>query len=438
MLHGIANRIVTVVAGGMLCLTLSQSEAEETLAAFGVAAAAQTAPGWSFQWNPAGEIGDSSKYASLQDVVAEGRRGVAFQGRGVLTASGTMNPNLPYVTTGGSALAARDESGQARYMIATFRMPKDSAGDVWLQHGNLQNRSFSKGTDLKIYRNGELVAEKEIHRDRSPALFQQPFGRLKAGDTITVAVGPGKNGAAGGGRLRFVLQDLPAGESPAPPLNVVWQPIDASFPQYEADATSTGYEAKHGAQNAAVLARKPELVFLGDSIIARWPQELLEQNFGEFRPVNLGIGGDWVQNVQWRIQHGVLGQAPIRTVVLLVGANNMSNDFTQDEIVVGVTKLVENLRATLPQAKILLLGVLPRRVPPTDPIRASISALNAKLQGLADEKSVFFLDVGPALVEPDGSVAPATMPDGLHVAEPGYLRWMEAMKPLLDRILAKS
>ena len=30
------------------------------------------------------------------------------------------------------------------------------------------------------------------------------------------------------------------------------------------------------------------------------------------------------------------------------------------------------------------------------------------------------------------------MPDKLHVAEPGYARWMDAMKPTLDKLLNES
>jgi lysophospholipase L1-like esterase len=40
-----------------------------------------------------------------------------------------------------------------------------------------------------------------------------------------------------------------------------------------------------------------------------------------------------------------------------------------------------------------------------------------------------------ALVEPDGTIAKAVMPDKLHVAAPGYTRWLEAMSPTLDLLL---
>ena len=54
---------------------------------------------------------------------------------------------------------------------------------------------------------------------------------------------------------------------------------------------------------------------------------------------------------------------------------------------------------------------------------------------LADNSRVFYLDVGDKLVEQDGSISREVMPDKLHVAAPGFARWMDAMKPTLDKLL---
>ena len=80
--------------------------------------------------------------------------------------------------------------------------------------------------------------------------------------------------------------------------------------------------------------------------------------------------------------------------------------------------------------------MLPRGASLDDPINKTIQSLNAKLSSLADNETVFFQDFGLSLVEPDGSISPEVMPDRLHVAMPGFLRWMEVMKPALDAILS--
>ena len=83
----------------------------------------------------------------------------------------------------------------------------------------------------------------------------------------------------------------------------------------------------------------------------------------------------------------------------------------------------------------LLLGILPRGASVKDEINEAIRQTNAKLATLADQKQVFYLDVGDKLVEPDGTIAKEVMPDKLHVAGTGYTRWMEAMRPTLDKLL---
>ena len=272
-------------------------------------------------------------------------------------------------------------------------------------------------------------------KDRVPTLFQQALGPLKKGDTIYVAVGPAKleKGAVGG--LRYTLEEWPDGKSPAPPQNTFNPPIDSYAPQYDPDGTCAVYEAKQAAFNETLLARKPELVFLGDSITSRWPQELLEKHFGAYRPVNLGVGGDRVQNVIWRLQRTSLEATPLKALVLLIGTNNVSSAFPPEETAGGIQKLVKMVEEKAPEAKILILGVFPRGPAIHDPRNASVDALNAKLKDLADDKKVFYLDVGPSLAESDGSISLEVMPDKLHVALPGFLRWMDAMKPTLQSLL---
>jgi lysophospholipase L1-like esterase len=304
-----------------------------------------------------------------------------------------------------------------------------------MNDGNIQNKNVAAGVELKIFLNGALVKDLTAGMARVPTLFQQSLGPLKKGDTVSVAVGPAKLGERATGALRYTLEELPDGKSPAPPQNTFHLPIDAYGPQYEPDGTCAVYEAKQATFNEALLARKPELVFLGDSITSRWPQELLEQHFGAYRPVNLGVGGDRVQNVIWRMQRTQLEATPLKVLVLLIGTNNVSSAFPPEETAGGIQKLVKMVEEKAPEAKVLILGVFPRGPAIHAPRNASVDALNAKLKDLADGKKVFYLDVGPSLAEPDGSISLEVMPDQLHVALPGFLRWMEAMKPTLQSLL---
>jgi beta-glucosidase len=212
----------------------------------------------------------------------------------------------------------------------------------------------------------------------------------------------------------------------------------ASTPQFGADGRiGAAYAEKHQAQCAAVAASRPELVFIGDSITARWPQEILEERFPKQRPVNLGIGGDWIQNVLWRVQNGALEKAAPKVVVLLIGINNLTAGFTPDEVTQDVAELLKTLHYKTPASRVLLLGILPRGPSINDEPNGRIRQTNVLLANLADQKQVFFLDVGSGLVERDGAILKEVMPDRLHVAGPGYTRWMEAMGPVLDHLLTE-
>jgi len=402
----------------------------KVLAVFGDAAAATVLPpGWTFLWNATGEMGNSKGYAPLAYEAKTKRDGV-------LDDRGTTSVDQPGCTQTFDVSARRDSSGVARYFIATFTLAEDSAGEVWIHNGNLRNKSFTGGNTLELYVNDELKSKTLIPMDRFSRTFQKNLGRLRRGDAIRVAVGPGDKSRQGGGKFYFTIEDHAVGKSPAAPVNFVSPAIDSVVPQSGPDGNILpSFATKHQGQCAAAQSLKPELVFIGDSITTRWPQEVLKQRFGKFRPVNLGVGGDWIQNVHWRIRHGALDGAQPKVIVLLIETNNITAGFTPDEITQGIRLLLAAIHDKAPQSKILLEGILPRGPSIQEATNETIRLINSKLSTLADGKKVFYLDVGGRLVEPDGSISPQIMPDKLHLAGPGYTRWLEALRPVLDRLL---
>ena len=422
----------------LLTAALVNTEAHcEVIASFWQMAITDNAPeGWRVAWNPDGPLEDMAKYSDLSAVKSKKPGERRVMQRGVLDGNGAFRDDAPTLSSNGVGHVPESPAdGQKRYLIASYTMPRDSVGSVWINDGNIQNKNVAAGVELKIFLNGVLVKDLTASMARVPTLFQQALGPLKKGDKVSVAVGPAKLGERATGALRYTLEESPDGKSPAPPQNTFHLPIDAYGPQYDPDGTCAVYEAKQAAFNETLLARKPELVFLGDSITSRWPQELLEKHFGAYRPVNLGVGGDRVQNVIWRLQRTSLEATPLKALVLLIGTNNVSSAFPPEETAGGIQKLVKMVEEKAPEAKILILGVFPRGPAIHDPRNASVDALNAKLKDLADGKKVFYLDVGPSLAESDGSISLEVMPDKLHVALPGFLRWMDAMKPTLQSLL---
>jgi lysophospholipase L1-like esterase len=407
----------------------------KTLAVYGDAAVAKTpTPGWSFLWNASGKLGDAKGYSPLSYV----EKARAY---GVMDENGALKPDVPSHNMSRDFFfldisAMRDKEGIARFYIASYTLAEDPAGDVWINNGNLRNQAFPEGTALQIYVNDELRSQSLCKQGRFATVFQENLGHLKKGDAIRVAIGPGEKSPQGGGRLFFTIEEYPAGEKPAAPIPILTPPLDAVHPELGADGrTHPVYAAKHQAQCKALLANNPELVFIGDSITARWPAELLQEKFGAFRPVNLGMGGDGIQNVLWRLQNGVLDKIHPKVIVLLIGTNNITIGMTPDQIAEGIAALIKAIQEKAPASKILLLGILPRGESIQEANNEKIRQTNAKLALLADHKRIFYLDVGDKLVEPDGSISREILPDKLHVAEPGYTRWMDAMKPTLDKLM---
>ncbi len=177
-----------------------------------------------------------------------------------------------------------------------------------------------------------------------------------------------------------------------------------------------------------------DLLFLGDSITQGWhDNDVWKRFYGPRHAANFGIGGDRTQHVLWRIQNGELDGIDPRVVVLMIGTNNADSASAQ-EIAKGITAIVEELRHRLPQAKILLLGVFPRRDKPPA-IQAKLDQVNAFIARLGDGSSVTFLDIGKSFLKPDGSISRDVMPDLLHLSQKGYRIWADAMEPTLWKLL---
>lgn len=205
------------------------------------------------------------------------------------------------------------------------------------------------------------------------------------------------------------------------------------------------------ARHVAFMARKDmlirtggtDLVFVGDSITDGWrgdPQRaIFEDYFGRYRPYNIGIGGDETQHVLWRIQHGELDGLSPKLVVLMIGTNNLANAnrMTPDETADGVAAVVDAIRAKLPGSKILLLGIFPRANRSDDPLRVAVTTTNRLIARLGDQKTVFYRDIGASMLERDGTLSGAVMPDYLHPNAKGYQLWADAVKADVDRLAAR-
>jgi lysophospholipase L1-like esterase len=93
------------------------------------------------------------------------------------------------------------------------------------------------------------------------------------------------------------------------------------------------------------------------------------------------------------------------------------------------------VRAKLPNTKILLLAIFPRSAKASDGIRQRVVATNKLLAPIADDKTVFFMDISGKFLDAEGNLSPDIMPDYLHPNAKGYQIWLDAVKPKLDELM---
>ena len=154
--------------------------------------------------------------------------------------------------------------------------------------------------------------------------------------------------------------------------------------------------------------------------------------------MNLGIGGDRTQHVLWRLDNGNIEGISPKLAVLMIGTNNSNGtDNTAEEIGVGIQAIVKKLREKLPTTKVLILAVFPRGEKP-NPQREKNAKASEIASKLADNESIFFLDIGPKFLTADGTLTKEIMPDFLHLTPKGYEIWAEAIEPSVVKLMGEK
>jgi beta-glucosidase len=181
-----------------------------------------------------------------------------------------------------------------------------------------------------------------------------------------------------------------------------------------------------------------DIEFIGDSITQGWEgagKNVWREFYGKRKVINMGVSGDRTQHVLWRFEQGQLDGVKAKAAVVMIGTNNSNKeDNSEADILEGVTAIVNQIRQRQPDTKVLLMAIFPRG-PTFSAQRGKILQVNEALAKLDDGKNIFYIDIGPQLIESDGSISKSMMRDYLHPGEAGYKVWANAMEPKLNHIL---
>ena len=176
-----------------------------------------------------------------------------------------------------------------------------------------------------------------------------------------------------------------------------------------------------------------QIIFIGDSITDGWDAEggglkIWEKEYVPMKALNLGINCDSTQHALWRLDHGEIDGLPkLKVAVVMIGVNNKG--ITRDkpeEIAVGITAICERLKQKAPQARILLLGVFPRRFG-----RDKNDDVNGIISKLHDGKQILYLNINGQLLATKGAIRDRVG----HVTEKGYQVWADAIRPTLKELM---
>jgi len=151
--------------------------------------------------------------------------------------------------------------------------------------------------------------------------------------------------------------------------------------------------------------------------------------------LNAGISGDFTDHILWRLEHGNLAGPPPKAVILLIGTNDLAAHRSPDLTAEGIRANLVLLRKRLPEARILLLGLLPREQSPGAPLRRAAAEVNRLIRDCADGEHIVYAEIGDVLLDSRGRLGATVSPDWLHFNERGYALLTSRLEPVLDQVL---
>jgi hypothetical protein len=118
-----------------------------------------------------------------------------------------------------------------------------------------------------------------------------------------------------------------------------------------------------------------DVLFFGDAPVQCWCAEtggdVWKRNYAGLKAFNLGMASSLIQNPLWRVNDGALEGATPKVVIIHAGIHNVWTTRCKGrELAEGVANLVNAVHQRLPQAKVLLVGIIPS-VPPDKPYRTT-------------------------------------------------------------------
>jgi len=194
-----------------------------------------------------------------------------------------------------------------------------------------------------------------------------------------------------------------------------------------------------------------DIALIGDSITQGWGggwdgaplNAAWQKHFSDKKTVNLGIGGDRMEHLLWRLDHGALDNASPKVIVLMIGVNNaplvQANGVPVTAAAHGIKLCLENLRLRCPQSQIVLVKILPA-FDPSKEVGKQVVNINALLDTLKldADANIRVLDLWSDFTNAEGTLKSELYSDKhLHLGPAGYEVFAAKLKPVVEALLKK-
>jgi lysophospholipase L1-like esterase len=207
---------------------------------------------------------------------------------------------------------------------------------------------------------------------------------------------------------------------------------------------------------AAIADQSPRhlKVLAGDSLSLWFPSNLLPAGATW---LNQGISGETSYGLLKRVKF--LDQTKPQTIFVLVGINDLIRGVRGETLVANQREIVRYLKAAHPQTTIVIQSILPhggdrasRRYLASvkgDPAAKEhplwvdrlptissrwIRTINEKLERIAQDEGVEYLDLHSAFADADGYIKEELTTDGLHLSVAGYALWRSKLQQVGESV----
>jgi lysophospholipase L1-like esterase len=190
------------------------------------------------------------------------------------------------------------------------------------------------------------------------------------------------------------------------------------------------YEKEFAAFEALDRTSPPpagQIVFVGSSTIVDWDPA---RYFPDLTIINRGLWGSSLIDSVRLVDRIVLPYQP-RLVVVYAGDNDIDSGQTSEDVTVQFERFARAIHATLPQTRIVFIGIKPspQRWLTIDRARAA----NERIRTLCSrDDRLAYLDVDGVMLGWDEKPRKDLFAgDGLHLSPQGYQLWTTLLRPFL-------